>query len=598
MISWNYMLVGGCVLAAFLLYKEWKRVPATRLAARLIASLLAVISLLAMAYPFKDNNKSNPQKKHLVLTPGFIHDSVDNFIRKNNGAVMVYSDEHSTEQRRYNEQLITNWKAFAANHATDTPHVFGNGFSNETLALLAPHPIVFHASPATPAITAIYWKQTLETGAQLQLQGHYNNTSNKNIQLVLQAFGVGKDSVVIDAGTQQPFQLHTIPVHTGRAVYTLIATAGTDTLQQEPVPVDVQPTTPLRLLIISASPDFDNTYLKNHLSQKNYQVTITTTISNNKTDKQFLNMPLQQGGVRLSGSYLNKFDVLITDQQTLQLLGGSALLAIRLAVQDKGLGLIIKTDAQKSGPAFYSRYFQATALPAGRQPVLQLLGNAADSNKYQLKVTNPVAISYVKGAQIILQDAQSNIYALAALYGSGKIIGITLQNTYSMALAGNQAAYQQLWWMLLSKAAKKINPEAGWRLHPFTPFQHYPVHMELDKSELATPHLPAANATVYFKQDALMPFTWHGVYWPQQPGWQPWPGEDSLQQWYVYQRGNWQSLINHSNRTATTQYAALHPVNFSTAKPVAGGFTVNRQLYLLIIFFSCCVFLWVEQKIG
>ncbi len=592
------MLVLAALLAVFLLYKEWKRVPATRLAARFIASLLAVMSLLAMAYPFKGNNKNTLQKKHLLLTAGFIKDSVNNFIQKNNGAVVVYADERSPEQAKYNVQLVTNWKAFIANHATDTLHVFGNGFSKEILGLVDPHPIVFHASPAAAAITSIYWKQTLETGAQLQIQGTYNNTSNKKIQLVLQAFGVNKDSVAIAAGTNQPFQLQTIPVHTGRAVYTISAMAGKDTLQQEPVPVEVQPTPPLRLLIISASPDFDNTYLKNHLSQQHYQVTITTTISTNKTDKQFLNMPLQQGGMRLSGAYLNKFDVLITDQQTLQSLSGVELSAIRLAVQDKSLGLIIKTDAQISQPLFYSRYFQAKALPAGRQSVVQLVGNAADSNKYQLKIANPVAISYVKGAQIILQDAQSNIYALGALYGSGKIISTTLQNTYSMALAGNLSAYQQLWWLLLSKAARKINPETTWRLHPFTPFNNYPVQMELDKNELPASQLEAGNAAVYFQQDALLPFTWHGIYWPQQPGWQQLPGKDSLQQWYVYQRGKWQSLIDHSNRTATTQYAALHPVTATAEDPVAGGLMVNRQLYLLIIFFACCVFLWVEQKIG
>ena len=92
--------------------------------------------------------------------------------------------------------------------------------------------------------------------------------------------------------------------------------------------------------------------------------------------------------------------------------------------------------------AFYSHFFPVKVLEKDKESVLQLRNATADSSSYQLKVSNPVSINYTTGTQILLRDAQSNIYAASILYGSGKIIATTLPNTYSIALAGNKISYQ------------------------------------------------------------------------------------------------------------------------------------------------------------
>ena len=596
MINWYFFAVAACGLLLFLFYKEWVREKKSFLFGRLLASLLAVGSWLFMAYPYTEPT-GTAANKLVLLTDGFVKDSLDQFLRRNSSDIPIFSVSRSRYAAKKN-QLVTDVSGFAGKHAADTFHVFGDGFTKEQLLLLNDHPIVFHGNAARPGISSIYWKQQLEPGEQLVLQGVYENTGSKKVKMVLQAFGADKDSVFIDAGTQQCFELHAIPVHAGKAVYSLIAVTENDTLEKEPVPVETQAISPLQLLIIAASPDFDNTYLKNHLSRQGYQVTLATTISSNKTDKQYLNMPLPRTGSRLTLSYLNTFDVLMTDQETLQKISPAEATAIRAAIQENGMGLIIKMDDQHI-PSFYSRFFPVKKSQQGKESLLWLHNAVADSNRYKIKITDPLYIGYTLGTQSILQDAQSNSYASCALYGSGKIIGITLQNTYSMALAGDKAAYQQLWWLLLHKAAKKIYPVESWRTRPGFSFVNQATQMQAEKTGVAKAQALAPQANIYLQQDGLLPFVWNGVYWPVEHGWQPLPAiGTNTGNWYVYNEGDWQGLVNYQRTIATKKYMALHPpgVNEGATKPA--HLPVNLRVCLFIIFLIACIFLWVEQKAG
>jgi hypothetical protein len=600
MIHWNYMLPAAGALLVFLLYHEWKRKNRARLYGRLTASLLAVTSLLFMAYPYAGNNSGVAVKKIILLTDGFIKDSLEHFLQQTNIQPPVFS----AIPERWNisgkpVQLVTNWNAFAARHAADTLHVFGNGVSKEILAMLHPHPIVFHASPVLPAITHIYWKQQLQPGEPLAVQGHYENNTHQKIKIVLQAFGTDKDTVFMDAFAGRDFTLHTIPVQMGRAVYAIIVTAGKDTLEKEPVPVEVQQASPIQLLIISSSPDFENTFLKNNLSQQGYQITVTTTISTNKTGKQFLNTPLQQQG-KLTVPYLNKFDVVMADEEALREISAAERAAIRSVVSEKGTGLVIRMDAEKKAAAFYSPFFPVKNLQQEKQSYLLLRGTVTGSNRYKIKITDPVTIAPVPGTQIILQDDRSGIFVCGTVYGSGKIIATTLQNTYSIALAGDKASYQQLWWLLLNKAARKIYPAATWQVYPFISYVNNPVELQAEQNDAAVSRAVLQETSIYLKQDGLLPFLWKGRYWPSAGGWQPLPQLNAATGgWFVYKKGDWKRLTDYDQVRATEKYAALHPVSFEHASNQRAFFLgINRPLLMLLVFLSCCIFLWVEQKTG
>jgi len=293
------------LLVAFLLYKEFTRKRKASLYARLLSSVVAVASLCLLAYPFA-NKKLASSHTIAIITPGFSKDSVADFLQRDENS-QLYSVAMHENIGAKKSFLITNMLAFAAQHADDTLHVFGNGFDKEALQQLQPHPIIFHAAPVLSAITHIYWKQNITAGEELLLQGNYVNNRQQPVKIILQAFGQNKDSLSIAAGLQQDFQFQTLPLHTGNAVYKLITVAGKDTIAIEPIPIKVQPTVPLQLLMLSASPDFDNTYLKNQLVQQGYKVAINTTVSTNKTNTQYINVPAQTASNAITNNNPGKF---------------------------------------------------------------------------------------------------------------------------------------------------------------------------------------------------------------------------------------------------------------------------------------------------
>ena len=531
------------------------------------------------------------------MTDGFKNDSLEYFVQQSNTDIPVFSVAPVRLNFSGNPAvLVTDWKIFIEQHKNDTIHLFGYGLNKETLALFHPIPIVFHNGQPMPAITHIYWKQTLQPGEPLILQGHYENNTSRVVKIMLQAFGTSKDSVFVHAFTGSDFSLQTIPLHTGQAVFSLIATAGQDTLEKNPVPVAVQPVLPLQLLIISSSPEFENTFLKNYLARQGYQVSVITTISSNKASRQFLNMPRQQAN-KLTIPYLAAFDVLMADEAALQQLSAAELFSIRSVVREKGTGLLIQMGAQKNPGAFYTSFFPVRTLQQNKQAFL-LLHEPTDSNRYKIRIADPESIVYTPGTQVILQDNQSGIFASAVVYGSGKIIGTTLQNTYSIALSGDKTSYQQLWWLLLNKAAKKFYPDESWQVYPFISFVNTPVQMQAEESAAAVPRAILHTTSIYLKQDDWLPFQWRGWYWPFEGGWQPLP-QVHLQtgSWYVYMTDDWQRLTAYNHLSATKKYAALHPVSIVRATGSSNGL-FNWPLLMVVIFLSSVAFLWLEQKMA
>ncbi|MES1223738.1 MAG: hypothetical protein ABUT20_50045 [Bacteroidota bacterium] len=602
MINWNYILVAACLLLIFLLYKEWVRKKRDRLFGRMAASFLALASFLFMAYPHAEQNSKQALKKIILLTDGFIKDSVEDFLHQNNAGIPVFSDA-SVQTGFFAEkpvQSVTDWSSFISKHADDTIHVFGNGFNKETLASLNHHPLVFHASQMLYAVSHIYWKQYLQQGEPLIVQGHYENNSQKKIKILLQAFDAVKDTALIDPFSKRDFELRSIPLHTGKAIYSMAAVADKDTLVREPVPLDVQAAAPLQLLIISSSPDFENTFLKNHLSLQGYQITVNTVVSTNKTNQQFLNTPVQKQVEKFTVPYLNKFDVLMADEESLQKLSGPELAAVRSSVMDKGTGLLIKMDTQKNARLFYSKPFPGKLIKHDKESFIKLHGSAADSNQFKIKMADAAAIQYTPGTQAVLEDEQSNVYAAAISYGNGRIVATTLQNTYSIALAGDKKAYQQLWWWLLHKAAKKIYPAESWQTNPFISGINQQVQLLTEGNDAERKKASLQQTSIYLRQDELLPFQWHASYWPAANGWQPLPQLTAQSgEWYVYNAADWKQIADYNRMTETKKYAAVHPVlTAGAADKKSGSFAISRTLLALIVFLGSCIFLWVEQKMG
>jgi hypothetical protein len=594
------MLMVSCLLLFFLFYKEWKRKNRDRLGLRLLASGLAVGSLLFAAFPYTTGKDGGSLNKVIVLTDGFNRDSLQLFLKQASQSIPLFSGNRSLVHAYMDQKIefVPDLFSFFTKHATDTLHVFGNGFSKEELDMFNDRPFVFHAAPAVPAIQSVYWKKRLATGQTLVVQGKYKNPSAGEIKILLRAFNENLDSVLIPAKASHDFVLKTIPKHTGKALYSLIAFSTGDTLQNEPLPVAVEPAAVLKMLVLSSAPDFENTFFKNRFSQNGYSITIKTAISKNKSDNQFLNMQ-ETAAVKLTGSYLDQFDLVMADDEALRTTSAAELAAIRLAIEEKGMGLLVRTAADKSKAAFYTPFFPVYKLKDDKKTFSSIHSPAAGSSGYSIKIEEPACIRYQPGTQMLLQDPQSNIYASSIIYGQGKIAVTTLNNTYTLALAGNNYAYQSLWSLLLEKTAKKKLPAESWQTSPQFSFVNEPTELVLETGNELPLQAYAGSSKIYFKQNERLPYQAQALYWPEAGGWQPLKEiAGRVNEWYVYKPGDWSKSLANEKLNLTKKYAFAH--NFSISQPAANNINkwlINIPLYLLILFLACCGFLWMEQKI-
>lgn len=584
MAAQQYIMIAACLLlAALLVWQEVKRKNKTRLLLRIIASILAIISLILLAVPIQFNAATIAiQKEAVLLTEGYNKDSVDNFLKQHEHAVVYTAGEYEEEQPA----------------DMNTLHVFGYGISKDEWEALPPSKIVFHPSPVGNGITAIGYKRKINSGDALIVQGKFNNTTNKPVRLSLNGFGITADSVIIYPNQQQSFQLKTIPKFIGRTVYTLTATANKDIIAQESLPVEVQSTQPLKVLLLAAFPDFENKFLQNWLSENNYVFATRTTISKNKYSVSFADtnkFSLNQ----LTPNLLGSFDVLIADATALSAASKNELFNIKNEISENGLGLIIKSDSTERPSLFYNGNCKIVPAASHNRQILsvQLPGNDTISS---LPVENSLFIHAEDGVQDLVTDTKKNVLACNTVYGEGSIVFSTLNNTYYWMLSGDKKSYRLLWSLLIEKASKKKQVHEQWNLEPAFPKLNEPVILTAQTISEVPLRSTIEKSSISFAAQPFLPFEWEGTYWPDKKGWQYILSANNERSWfYVFDNRDWKNItalqkINDTHAYASENANLLHD---KTVKNSSDKKTIPAY-YFFILFACSCIFLWIEKKLS
>ena len=702
MTLWNDMIIGICLLlTGWLVWKEFRRPDRSRLTLRIVASVVAVISLACLVLPPSyrvKRREGSSGKEGVLLTEGYDPDSLRQFLQAARaggagsipGNLKVFSiadgsallevaadgplpDTKSARGKRTartkgddTSGAVPGTDSAAMNKLSKL-HVLGYGLTRKEWTSLHPPPLVFHPSPSPAGILSVSWKEKVTSGEKLRIQGSVALPPGRPVKLLLTGMGLPLDSVLIRPGTREKsvsgsdttqggasagqidFELNTIPAQSGRSVYRLWVLSGRntgivtssgrdadtatasrantrmDTLEQEAIPIEVLPAKKLRILLLAASPDFENTFLVNWLSRSGQGVATQTIISKGKSYKAFLNMP-ETPLEPLTSAVLDKFDLVIADAAILQSGNTAEQANLRRQIAEKGLGLIIKADSMAAGPGI-------TNSPAGDAFYKDLfpLETVKDS-------TQRLYIKERPGAQPLLRDSSFRILVSSGLYGSGKLIFTTLNKTWSRMLSGEKKEYAAYWSMILRKAARDAEPGEDWQFTPDLPRVDEPVEALLQTNKSGLPQgqfgstdnfrsakkfgsvddrtdsgsVTSSALAIYLAQSPLMPFQWQGTYWPAEAGWQSsatLQGEPDW--WYAWSAEDWCSLRRRQRWTETKEYMAEQ----GTISPDSGNRppippdqntvpqdTDSHQVpvspaWFYALFISSCLFLWVERKI-
>ncbi len=599
-----YIVAGVCFLTLVgLLWMEYQRRDRSWRPARMITTALAVAALAGILLRFTYGRRIDSSKRSegVLLTEGYSPDSLQAWLK-----------DHPQQQ-------TTTPATYAATGDPSTLHVFGYGLTKDQWTELPPASLVLHPSPPPAGILEADWQRKLLPGRPLQIQGVVAmppppapGATPRPFKLLLTASGATLDSLLIDGANtglatgRLPFQLSTIPAPLGPALYQLLLIEDKDTLEREDIPVEVLPGKALNILMVAASPGWENSFLQKWLSKEGQGVAVRTAVSREKFDVAFVNLPPIPID-HLSANTLDHFDIVVVDAPSLSSFSAMERSVLCREIADRGLGLIIRIDsAGKPG------------LGAGGPEPIEVV-TTKDSARTPYIKDRP-------GLQPLFRDSGKRILVAAGLYGKGKLIFTTHNTTWSQALAGEGTAYATWWSELLGDASQDKEPEAGWQMQPTFPAIGEPVSICLQslQSQRSPPSssgferslvstssasLPMSaqpqgrfvSQTVSLAQDPVFSFFRQGTYWPSSSGWQfthNLPGDST--RWYSWPTNAWQGLRRQQRWNETRQYIASrhgrrnqHSVTGQRSLIVA--IPVPKVIFF-VIFILCTAFLWAERK--
>lgn len=581
-----YIFISLALLLSFILFKEFNRANKTNLILRISASVFAIISLYFIISPLTFNRKvsSNYGDSAIFLTEGYHRDSLIAW-----KGIPIFSTEKSISEQNKNVRFIANIQQFTEkNPKYKNIHVFGYGLENYELEQLATKNLILHPSPLADGISAINWTEKIQSGESLSIQGDYINAKKREIKIILRGLGNNLDSIIIDK-EKSHFELKCIPKHLDKAVYSLIALSNSDTLIKEKLPVLVKKKEPIRLLILASSPDFENKFLKNWLSEEGYSVVIRTSISKDKFNTEFVNVPKSDLS-RINSTLLENFDLVIGDIQELSSLSNSESLALQNQV-NKGLGLIIKSNVSPSKNSLYSKSFNILENKKAFPKSMKLIWEGQLATKEMLPGSVFLTIIPQSGTQSLVKNESGDILISSKLFGEGKLILNLIQDSYTWILGNQKKNYSSFWTYILQKAAKKKEMASNY-IFPKIGVINKEIVLQTDSSQLRI-----NNDKIALIQDPTLQFEHKGIWWPKNIGWQ---SLDNEQDWfYIFGESDWNG-VRASQKLRNTKMNLMFKKENINEEQIS-NLTYEEQvssIWFYILFLLCCTYLWLEEKLS
>jgi hypothetical protein len=226
----------------------------------------------------------------------------------------------------------------------------------------------------------------------------------------------------------------------------------------------------------------------------------------------------------LTPGLLDGYDALLLDAGALDALGTVERRALRQAIEDRGLGLLITADAPRalSGdePLLRGIQTEPNSTPEPRAARL-IWPDAPERPRGGIEVEG-LSLKLTRGIEPLIQDESGRVLAARWPAGSGRI-ALTLVRTPSRwQLDGDAELFSAYWSRLLSAVARDTVTRAGIRELGQLAVDR-PATIELLSTgprPVVTVVAPdSANDTLALARDPFEPRRLSGRYWPRVPGW-------------------------------------------------------------------------------
>ncbi len=594
-----YGLLVFCLLLGLgLLGLAWRRPRRRQLAARLLASVAAVAALWLTAFP-PLRRLPAARAEAILLTEGYAPDTLRALLRRLGAGTLVwaYGNPKPAAPARPLASLLS---LAEQRPALRRLHVLGHGLPAADLPLLNTLAVRLHPGAPLAGFGTAFWPAKLSLGETLRLEGAVAAPGQPGTAwVVLRAAGAGRDSVQLPAGSG-PFRLHYQPKTAGLATYALLLRRSGQPLQSEPVPVEISTPALPAVLLLTAVPSFEFTFLKNYLAEAHYPVGLRTSVSRDLVQTDFVNQPRLPLD-RLTPALLARYAVVVADAATLAALSTTENQTLQAAIRGGRLGLITLAEAAplpRTAPARANFTVQPRPATAAAQPLTwpDAPGGARALLPAQLQA-NPALRTLITGPRQLLLAASRRV-------GLGFAVVSVVPETFRWGLQGHAAVYASFWNRLLRAAVPPAPAGATWHAGSRWPRPAQPLTLHLEAAFPTVPPtvVPLAGGPAVrlaLRQDTRLPEWSTARFWPGAAGWHQVRGPGRISyHFYVYPPTAWlgpelmerQQALPGRNTAAAQATPATGPAADTVTEPWPAGWFFG----LLLL---AAGYLWLEEKL-
>ncbi|WP_210462194.1 hypothetical protein [Rufibacter roseolus] len=591
-----FLLVLAALLGAWFSWLAVRRPDRRRLFWRLLATWGVVACLVLLLAPPKITRTYNASEA-ILLTESYQTDTLNALLKRLRPKPQVYAFGVTVEKARQ----VTDLASFRRQHpSVRTLHVLGYGLPAEELAMLYSLRLISHLSILPAGVLTASWPQEITLGDAIPVQGRFHGSSEKKLALYLHAAGQPRDSVEIRKGVDQTFFLRFTPKTAGQFVYTLRWKDEDDSLHQENLPVVVKAPRQLNVLLLSSAPSFEGKFLKNALAQRGHSVAVRNQVSQGIYNTEWVNFPVQNLN-RLTPALLQKFDVVLLDDLTLQRLGAQEKQALQQAVRQQGLGVL--TAISQKSPKPMDFFTEGVFRPISEKP--SRIGAVRWPQQTSAQAVLPLSniVLQPKEGQQPLAWEQNPTQALVvrSRKGLGQVGISLLPETFPLALEGKETLYQLYWASVLTALAKPEEANPITWLTISKPFQEqqpitFLAAAPLSKASFLAETYGGQKPAVYENTDVKDAAYTQGMIYPQVAGWHTLKlNEKTEASVYVHPAAGWRTQFLQMQQKAFLQVSSQ-----STAGPQAQMTEQEEPISLWIIgsvLVALLGYLWLEEKL-
>ncbi|MGH7596874.1 MAG: hypothetical protein ACREOI_11020 [bacterium] len=609
-----YALIASAVLLfASLAWLTFQRANRKRRAPRLAANFIAVLSLLAIALQPQWLSRSRPSTA-VLITPGADLGNWQNLPDSIKSLPLAFSLDETQKWESINSKIqVMPDGAYLKRHYPEIEklHVIGHGLNEYDWEALDSMQIEPHWMPLPLGIKRAQWSRELVLGQALQIQGVIAGLNGEESLLYLSDPGGEVDSVRIASQEDEAaFELKALLRETGKYLYTISLRAKNGgTRFEEKLGVVVTEPQPLRILVLENQVSFETKFLKIFLSKHRGVLAIRSKISRERYRFEYFNQP-KIDLTQITANLLRSFEVAIIDGRTLHDLSEAERRALRAAVEQKGLGVLIMPDnstLEDNRRTFSNReffldfHFERFAELDERLVKPNWPGMAAGATT--AIPAEPFMIKNAFGMKPLIKDEMERTLAATYRRGQGQVGLSLVRDTYHWILEGHAPYHAAYWSYLLSALAPKTGQRDLWSVSSARPaVVDQPVQLTLVTIAARPVGIAAAEAdypdSLFLQQDLVDSQRWSGTFWPRQPGWHQVSRAGGEPHWfYAYEKESWQTW-QAAERVAATQRRVWQNANLKSEveRRVHDNIEALPSIWFFLFFLFSCAYLWVERK--